>query len=169
MKKIAILLTLVFTLFVFAGCVVRVPSGSVGSDGKIPDTSKFIGEERAKQIAIERAGIPSDGANFVRVELDRDNGIWKYEVEFRQGRTEYDADIKDITERLIDVSWNYQKNEEVKQYISKLTVLTNGLKTNLLDIVTKATQRGVIVSSISELNRNGSIYYDLLVKVKNKN
>lgn len=107
MKKIAILLTLVFTLFVFAGCVVRVPSGSVGSDGKIPDTSKFIGEERAKQIAVERAGIPSDGANFVRVELDRDNGIWKYEVEFRQGRTEYDADIKADDGKIISFETDY--------------------------------------------------------------
>ena len=63
---------------------------------------------------------------------------------------------------------NDQKSEDVKQYISKLTVLTNGIKSNLLDIVTKATQRGVVVSSINEMTRNGNLYYDLLVKVKTK-
>ncbi len=107
MKKVAMLLMIILTLSVFAGCVVRVPSGSVGSDGKMPDTSKFIGEEKAKQIAIEKAGITSDGANFVRVELDRDNGIWHYEVEFRQGRTEYDADIKADTGEIISFETDY--------------------------------------------------------------
>lgn len=107
MKKIAILLTIIFTLSVFTGCVVRVPSGTVGSDGKMPDTSKFIGEERAKQIALDRAGIASDGVSFVRVELDRDNGIWRYEVEFRQGRTEYDADIKADDGKIISFETDY--------------------------------------------------------------
>ena len=81
-------------LSVFAGCVVRIPSGTRGDNGKLPDTSKFIGEEKAKQIALEKAGVASDGISFVRVELDKDNGIWKYEVDFRQGRTEYDTEIK---------------------------------------------------------------------------
>lgn len=59
-----------------------------------PDTSKFIGEERAKQIALEKAGIPADGIFFDRIELDRDDGVWQYELDFRQGNTEYDVDIK---------------------------------------------------------------------------
>lgn len=88
-----------------------------------------------------------------------------------QGITVHKCDcvnIKDVNERLIDVSWNEQKTEDVKQYISKLTVLTNGIKSNLLDIVTKATQRNIIVSSINEMTRNGNVYYDLLVKVRSK-
>ena len=107
MKKIALILALIFTLSVFAGCVVRVPAGSGGSNEKIPDTSKFIGEERAKQIALEQAGISSDGASFVRVELDRDDGIWKYEVEFRQGKTEYDLDIKADDGKIISFETDY--------------------------------------------------------------
>ena len=57
--------------------------------------------------------------------------------------------IKDVTERLIDVAWNEDKTGDVKHYISKLTILTNGLKSNLLEIITKATQRNVVVSSIN--------------------
>ena len=108
MKKIiALLISFIFVLSVFGGCVVRVPSGSAGGNGKLPDTSKFIGEEKAKQIAIEKAGIPSDAANFVRVELDRDNGIWKYEVELRQGRTQYDADIKADNGEILSFETDY--------------------------------------------------------------
>lgn len=90
-----------------------------------------------------------------------------------QGITVHKCDcvnIKDINERLIDVKWNEERlQSEGKQYISKLTILTNGLKSNLLEIVTKATQRSVVVSSINEFTRNNNLYYDLIVKVKNKN
>ena len=60
----------------------------------VPDKSSFIGEERAKEIALTKAGISADGVHFDRVELDYDNGVWQYEVEFKKDRIEYDADIK---------------------------------------------------------------------------
>lgn len=58
------------------------------------DKTKFIGEESAKSIALEKAGLSADQVTFEKVELDRDDGVWQYEVEFRKGRTEYDYDIK---------------------------------------------------------------------------
>lgn len=60
---------------------------------KSVDTSAFIGTDKAKSIALEKAGIPADGVIFDRIELDRDDGVWQYEVEFRKDRTEYDIDI----------------------------------------------------------------------------
>ena len=59
-----------------------------------PDTSKFIGEDKAKEIALGKAELKAEDVSFVKVELDRDDGIWQYEVEFKKGKTEYDADIK---------------------------------------------------------------------------
>ncbi|MBR4075160.1 MAG: PepSY domain-containing protein, partial [Firmicutes bacterium] len=60
----------------------------------LPDSSAFIGEERAKEIALEKAGLSADEVFFDRVELDRDRNVYVYEVEFRKNRTEYDAEIK---------------------------------------------------------------------------
>ena len=77
------------------------------------------------------------------------------------------VNIKDVTERLISVEWN-QQNKEDKQYVAKIKIYTNGSKSNLLDIISKATVRNVSVSSINELNTNGYVHYDMLVKVKNK-
>lgn len=57
-------------------------------------TADFIGEQKARDIALERAGITADDVIFNRIELERDDGIWKYEVEFRKENTEYDIDIK---------------------------------------------------------------------------
>lgn len=58
------------------------------------DTSNFIGEDKAKEIALEKAGITAEGVAFDRMELERDNGVWEYEIEFRKDRTEYDIEIK---------------------------------------------------------------------------
>lgn len=88
-----------------------------------------------------------------------------------QGITVHKKDcinIKDITERLIEVSWNDCKQDEAKFYISKITIYTNGIENNILDIVTKATVRGISISSINEINKNDRICYDLILKVKNK-
>ncbi len=59
-----------------------------------PDESNFIGKDRAKEITLKKAGLTADDVFFDRIELDFDNGVWEYEVEFKQGRTEYSADIK---------------------------------------------------------------------------
>ncbi len=61
--------------------------------GKV-DTSKFIGGEKAKKIALEKAGLTANEVVFEKVELDRDNGVWHYEVEFKKGLIEYDAVVK---------------------------------------------------------------------------
>ena len=86
-KKFLIFLVSLTMISVFVGC-------SAGKKGA--DKSKFIGEQRAKEIAIEKAGVPVDGVIFDRVTLEMDDGVWKYEVEFKKDYTEYDAEIKAI-------------------------------------------------------------------------
>lgn len=88
-----------------------------------------------------------------------------------QGITVHKKDcvnIKDTKERLIDVEWNKEKVDETKFYVSKITVYTNGIENNVLDIVTKATLRNININSINEINKNDKICYDLILKVKNK-
>ena len=61
------------------------------------DKSEFITEDEAKEIALDKAGVDESEVTFARVELDKDGGVWEYEVEFKVGRTEYDADIDALT------------------------------------------------------------------------
>ena len=56
-------------------------------------TSGDIGEAKAKEIALNHAGISASQATFAYVKKDYDNGRWEYEVEFYSGSTEYDYDI----------------------------------------------------------------------------
>lgn len=61
-----------------------------------------ISMERAKQIAVSHAGV-SD-ASFTKVELDTDDGIAVYEIEFKVGNTEYDYEINAASGAIISSS-----------------------------------------------------------------
>jgi len=69
-------------------------------DGETFDTSKYIGEDKAKQIAYDNAGVSE--VSFVRVHLDQDDGIVYYDVEFRSGDYEYNYDIDAISGKLLE-------------------------------------------------------------------
>lgn len=52
-----------------------------------------IGEDRARAIALEHAGVAAGDATFLKVRPDRDDGRDVYDVEFYSGDTEYDYEI----------------------------------------------------------------------------
>lgn len=54
----------------------------------------LITQAEAQDIALARA---PQGARVVKCELDRDDGRYVYEVELREGRTEYECDVNALT------------------------------------------------------------------------
>ena len=64
-----------------------------------PAVPSTISAERAKQIALSHAGV--GGANFTKVELDTDDGVQVYEIEFKVGNVEYEYDINAISGEII--------------------------------------------------------------------
>ena len=61
---------------------------------KVYDDTGYIGKDKAKAIALDKAGLKESDVTFLKVEFDYDDGIYIYEVEFKKGLTEYSADIK---------------------------------------------------------------------------
>ena len=49
--------------------------------------------DRAKQIALEHAGLSSSDVNFVKAEFDHDDGRAEYEIEFHHNFREYEYTI----------------------------------------------------------------------------
>lgn len=64
--------------------------------------SAYIGMDQAKAIALEHAGLTAAQAAFTHASMDRDHGKMVYELEFRQGRTEYEYKIDAATGRILD-------------------------------------------------------------------
>lgn len=64
-----------------------------------PAAPSTISADRAKQIALYHAGV--GGASFIKAELDTDDGVQVYEIEFKVGNVEYEYDINAISGEII--------------------------------------------------------------------
>ncbi len=63
--------------------------------GSNPQSTGFISREQAKSAVLKK--LP--GATVVKVELDREDGV--YEIELRKGNVEYDAEINARTGQIL--------------------------------------------------------------------
>jgi len=64
-----------------------------------PAAPSTISADRTNQIALSHAGV--GGASFIKVELDTDDGVQVYEIEFKVGNVEYEYDINAISGEII--------------------------------------------------------------------
>ena len=72
---------------------VETPAGNTpGTPAKTPAAGD-IGEARAKEIALAHAGVTADSVTGYRWELDYEDGVQVYELEFFSGGYEYDYEI----------------------------------------------------------------------------
>ena len=62
-----------------------------------PETVQDIGHAKATSIALNHAGVDANTVYDINTELDVENGIIVYEVEFKSGNIEYDYEIDAAT------------------------------------------------------------------------
>ena len=62
-----------------------------------PSGSADIDHAKAKSIALNHAGVSESEAYDMAIELDNEDGILVYEVEFKSGNMEYDYEINAAT------------------------------------------------------------------------
>lgn len=65
----------------------------IGTLAAANTAEQYIGEIKAKSIALEHAGVTEQQATFLKVHLDYDDQRVVYDVEFFSGSTEYDYEI----------------------------------------------------------------------------
>ena len=70
--------------------------------------SDYIGETKAKDIALKHAGLSSSKVTFLPVKLDWDDGRPVYEVEFYSGNKEYDYEIDAATGSIRDYDFDIE-------------------------------------------------------------
>lgn len=61
-----------------------------------------ISEEKAKEIALDNANLTIDQVTFKKVEIDFDNGIKKYDIEFYYNNKEYSYEIDANTGNILE-------------------------------------------------------------------
>ena len=83
-------------------CDVDARSGEVvkyktetDDDGKADPAPQppSVNEQEAKRVAFKRAGVKEADVTGLEIELDRNDGVSKYEIEFKAGGMEYECDV----------------------------------------------------------------------------
>ncbi len=82
---------------------------SIEFSGEASDKS-YIGEDKAVQIALDGLKISSDSVSKLKTELDFDDGLMVYEVEFVYGSVEYEYEINAVTGDIIEVETDDKKD-----------------------------------------------------------
>lgn len=70
---------------------------TVAVTAPLPVAGEDIGVEKAKEIALEKAGVKAEDTLFINAHLDRDDGRVEYDVEFQSGHTEYEVSVDAVT------------------------------------------------------------------------
>ena len=77
---------------------------TVAVTAPLPAENEDIGPERAKEIALEKAGVKAEDTLFINAHLDRDDGRVEYYVEFQSGNTEYEVSVDAVTGEINEFS-----------------------------------------------------------------
>lgn len=68
--------------------------------------------EQAKEIALNHAGQSASAVYFDKLELDHDDGMQKYEIEFVGGYTEYEYEIDAVTGAILEYDWDHDDDHD---------------------------------------------------------
>ncbi len=78
------------------------------------ENSNLISANLAKEKALKDAGLSASEVTFTKVKLDKDDGIYVYEIDFQTSTTEYDYEINGKTGAIIEKStekiYNHKKS-----------------------------------------------------------
>lgn len=101
---------------------VIIPSGGSGTQSAADSASVSL--DKAKEIAVSKAGFSVGDVNFTKNKLDYDNGRLEYEIEFRKDNTKYSADIDAQTGEIL--SWDIEAYGTGSSSSSGGSVAANG-------------------------------------------
>lgn len=85
---------------------------NVTTTGSVSEKA-YIGKDKALEIAYSDAGVNSSDVTRSKVEMDYDDGVMVYEVEFIHNNREYDYEINATNGTIIERDWEYDDDEPI--------------------------------------------------------
>ena len=74
------------------------------NNGSNSNTGNYISVDKAKEIAVGKAGLSVSGVTFQKAKLDYDDGRAVYEIEFFSGGVEYECEVDASSGTILDYS-----------------------------------------------------------------
>ena len=85
-------------------------TNETGSSSASNPSSKYIGVDKAKSIALKDAGLSASSVTFTKAKLDKDDGVAVYEIEFYSDNSEYEYEINATSGQIRD------RDSEMRDY-----------------------------------------------------
>ena len=99
------------------------------AQNNIVNNTGNISLDKAKEIALSHAGLSADQVTFIKVNMDFDDGIQKYDIKFYCNGQEYDYEINSSNGQIIqfdyDMEYNYIPNNNTTNYQSNVNTTAN--------------------------------------------
>lgn len=119
------------------------PGSSQSSQTGTQSSGELIGEQAARDAALEHAGLSDSQVTFLKTKLDREDGRQVYEVEFyTQDYKEYDYEIDALTGEVR--SYDYDAETYFQSSGSDSEITAEEAKTLALAQVPGATESDII-------------------------
>lgn len=90
----------------WSGEILKGPANIMDIPRPAQTPSSIITQEEAQSIALANAGVNAKDALGLRVQLDYDDGIQTYEVDFRAGNIAYEYSIRASNGNILKVDWD---------------------------------------------------------------
>ena len=125
-------------------------------------SGKIITESKAKSIALTHAGLKESEVTFVKSKLDYDDGQSVYEIEFYNGKTEYDYEVSATSGKILSFDKDIEDFKapatSTGSYISKSKALNIALNH------AKLTSSQVTSSKVKLDSDDGRMEYEIEFK-----
>lgn len=120
--------------------------------------ANYIGRDKAKEIALKQANIKESNISGLEIQLDFEDGIMVYEVEFYSNGIEYDYDINATTGDVI-------KEDKDTDYDDKDTAIGNaGTNNTSSNYISTAKAKEIALAKANVKN-----YYDYDIEFEYEN
>ncbi len=93
MKKMLIICAAIAAAVVCSSDAHSTGHATSGCKACVAKPQQLIGKTKAIEIALTHAGVKRSDVRELDCELDRENGVLVYDIDFEVGNMEYDYDI----------------------------------------------------------------------------
>ena len=71
-----------------------------------------VTREKAREIALNDAGLKQDQVTFTKVRMDREDGRQVWEIEFFRNNVEYEFDVDMLTGRIVESDRDRDRDDD---------------------------------------------------------
>ena len=121
--------------------------GTTSTQSTPSSTEQYIGEAKAKSIALTHAGLTESQVTFIKAHLERDDGRMTYDIEFYSGNVEYDYEIDAISGTIKEFDRDIENYSIPNNSTGRGTTSTQSTQSGTVQYIGEAKAKAIALSA----------------------